>query len=86
VTVAARAIAPSEQLTQDQAASALLRLLDALERGTLVLAVSPDVAARMLDVSRKTLDRLPIPSVHLGHRTRRYPVRALLRYLEERAT
>lgn len=85
MSLAARVV-PIEQMTQDQAQSALVRLLDALERGTLALAVKPDVAARMLDISPKTLARLPIPSVHLGHRTRRYPVRALLRFLEERAT
>ena len=79
-------VAPPEGLTQDQATAALERLLGALERGTLALAVKPETAAKMLDISPKTLARLPIPSVQLGHRTRRYSVRALLRFLEERAT
>lgn len=74
-----------ELLTADQAAQALVALVGALQRGELPLAVKPEVAAKMLDISPKTLERLPIPSVKLGHRTRRYPVRSLIAFLEERA-
>ncbi len=70
----------------EQAARALDALLAALQRGTLPLAVRPETAAKMLDISTKTLAELPIASVRLGHRTRRYPVRALLAFLEDRAT
>lgn len=73
-----------EVWTADQAQRALDGLLGAIARGDLPVAVRPEVAARMLDVSVKTLDRLGVPSVKLGHRTRRYPVRQLLSFLAER--
>lgn len=77
--------APLEILSADEAGRALSALVGALQRGELPLAVKPEVAAKMLDISQRTLERLPIPSVKLGHRTRRYPVRALMAYLEEHA-
>lgn len=76
---------PVEPLTTDQALRALERLLAALEKGTLPLAVRPETAAKMLDISQKTLDTLPIKSVRLGHRTRRYPIKQLILFLEGRA-
>ncbi len=41
--------------------------------------------AQLLQVSVKTVDRLPIPSVLLGPRTRRYLARDVIAFLEERA-
>lgn len=79
------AVAPLPVFTQDQAVTVLGQLLDALERGTLPLAVRPERAAQMLDISQKTLEKLPIKSVWLGRRTRRYPVKELIAYLERMA-
>lgn len=76
---------PIGLLTSDQAVRALEQLLQALEAGALPLAVRPEVAAQMLDISTKTLDKLPIKSVWLGRRTRRYPVRELIAFLERMA-
>ena len=70
--------------TADQAQRALDVVLDAIAGGALPLAVRAEVAAKMLDVSPKTLERLGVPSVKLGHRTRRYPIRQLLAFLEAR--
>ncbi len=71
--------------TAEQAAEALDVVLAALQHGDLPLAVKPEVAAKMLGISVKMLAQLPIRSVKLGHRTRRYPLKQLLAFLEERA-
>lgn len=85
MTAAAVAPTPIAPLTSEQAVRALEQLLQALDAGTLPLAVRPETAAQMLDISTKTLDKLPIKSVWLGRRTRRYPVRELIAFLERMA-
>jgi hypothetical protein len=47
--------------------------------------LKPDQVAEWLDVSKRTLQRLKIPSVLIGHRTVRYLARDVLRYLEGRS-
>lgn len=76
---------PVPDLSQAEAVRLLGLLLVVLERGQLPLAVDSEKAAAMLNISAKTLHRLPIRSALLGHRTRRYAVKHLLEFLEAKA-
>ena len=79
-------IVSDDVLSGTEAHRLLVGLLTAIEAGGLPLAVDSETAARMLSISVKTLHRIPaIKSVKLGHRLRRYSVKALVDYLESRA-
>lgn len=79
------ALEPVPDLSQAEAVRLLGLLLKALESGALPLAVDSDTAAKMLGISTKTLHLLPVKSVRMGHRTRRYAVMHILQYLDTRA-
>lgn len=47
--------------------------------------LTPDQVAKWLQVSRRTLQRLPIRSITIGHRTVRYLAKDVIGHLEGQA-
>ena len=47
--------------------------------------LTPDQVAEWLQVSRRTVQRLPLPAVTMGHRTVRYLAKEILEYLERQS-
>jgi len=64
---------------------AVLERIEAKLEGAGKEVLTPLEAAELLGVSDKTLAGLPIPSVKLGHRTRRYLKADVLAYVRGRA-